>query len=137
MHAAHIASDFTCAAAGTIFGTTEVYELGFSYLSINIFIIIGMIRDMDIGGRCALDFLIKLNLTKNEVQQKYESGLQSEADESTELIFVPESVIRSWNLSDSLALQLTHHAIGGLRLYYLYLKLDPDTKFIPDIKIWP
>ena len=26
-----------CAAAGTIFGTTDVYELGFSYLSISIF----------------------------------------------------------------------------------------------------
>ena len=39
--AAHIASDFTCVyctAAGTIFGTTDVYELGFSYLSISIFI---------------------------------------------------------------------------------------------------
>ena len=38
--AAHIASDFTCvycAAAGTIFGSTDVYELGFSYLSISIF----------------------------------------------------------------------------------------------------
>ena len=33
---ANSASDFTCvhcAAAGTIFGTTDVYELGFSYLS--------------------------------------------------------------------------------------------------------
>ena len=28
-----------CAAAGTIFGTTDVYELGFSYLSISIFTI--------------------------------------------------------------------------------------------------
>ena len=26
-----------CAAAGTIFGTTDVHELGFSYLSISIF----------------------------------------------------------------------------------------------------
>ena len=33
-------SDFTCVyctAVGTIFGTTDVYELSFSYLSINIF----------------------------------------------------------------------------------------------------
>ena len=38
--AAHIASNFTCvncAASGTIFGTTVVYELGFSYLSFGIF----------------------------------------------------------------------------------------------------
>ena len=38
--AAHIASVVTCVyctAAGTIFGTTDVYELGFSYLSISIF----------------------------------------------------------------------------------------------------
>ena len=40
MDSAHITSDFTCvfcAAAGTIFGTKDVYELGFSYLSISIF----------------------------------------------------------------------------------------------------
>ena len=43
MYAAHIASDFTsvycaeCAAAGTIFETIDVYELGFSYVSISIF----------------------------------------------------------------------------------------------------
>ena len=39
---AHIASEFTCvycAAAGTIYGTTDVYELRFSYLSISIFIL--------------------------------------------------------------------------------------------------
>ena len=38
---AHIDSDFTCVyctATGTIFGTTDVYELGFSHLSISIFI---------------------------------------------------------------------------------------------------
>ena len=37
---AHIATEFTCvyyATAGTIFGTTEVYELGLSYISISIF----------------------------------------------------------------------------------------------------
>ena len=39
MYATFIASDFTCVyytAAGTIFGTTDVYELSFSYLSISI-----------------------------------------------------------------------------------------------------
>ena len=39
--AAHNTSRFTCvcsAAAGTIVGTTDVYELGFSYLSLSIFI---------------------------------------------------------------------------------------------------
>ena len=38
--AAHIAPDFTCVHctdAGTIFGTTDVYELGLTYLSISIF----------------------------------------------------------------------------------------------------
>ena len=37
---ASIALDFTCVystAAGTIFGTTDVYELGFSYISIGVF----------------------------------------------------------------------------------------------------
>ena len=42
LNAARIASDFTCVyctATGTIFGTTDIYELGFSYLSISIFIL--------------------------------------------------------------------------------------------------
>ena len=40
LSAAHIASDFTCvysAAAGTICGTTDVFELTFSYTFISIF----------------------------------------------------------------------------------------------------
>ena len=40
LHAVHIASDFTCVyctAVGTIFGTTDVFELGFSYLPVSIF----------------------------------------------------------------------------------------------------
>ena len=43
MWTAYITSDFTCvncAVTGTIFGTTDVYELGFPYLSISIFIFI-------------------------------------------------------------------------------------------------
>ena len=46
----HIASDFTCvycaATVGTFFGTTDVYELGFSYLSISIFIALNIIKDL-------------------------------------------------------------------------------------------
>ena len=76
---------------------------------------------MDLGGRCCLDFLIKVNFSKNQVQELYESGLQSEADESTELVFVPKSVIKSWTISNDLSPHLTHHAVGGLRLYHLYL----------------
>ena len=33
-------------AAGTIFGTTDVYELGFSYLSISILIALNIIKDL-------------------------------------------------------------------------------------------
>ena len=76
---------------------------------------------MDLGGRCCLDFLIEVNFSKNQVQALYESGLQSEADESTELVFVPKSVIKTWTIANDLSLQLTHHAVGGLRLYHLYL----------------
>ena len=42
---AHIASDFTCvycASAGTIFGTTDIYELCFSHLSTSIFSFCGL-----------------------------------------------------------------------------------------------
>ena len=47
---AHIASDFTCvycAVAGTIFGTTDIYQLSFSYLSINIFIVYTVTNHVD------------------------------------------------------------------------------------------
>ena len=40
LYVASIASDFTCiynTAVGTVFETTDVYELDFSYLSISIF----------------------------------------------------------------------------------------------------
>ena len=53
--AAHIASEFTCVfctAAGTIFGTTGVYELDFSYLSISIFNF-----GFSIQGRTSFSFL--------------------------------------------------------------------------------
>ena len=32
--------------------------------------LLGLIRDMDLGGRCAFDFLIPINLSKEEVQAK-------------------------------------------------------------------
>ena len=50
LRAAHIASNFVClyyATAGTIVGTTDVYELGFSYLSISIFISYHCIETID------------------------------------------------------------------------------------------
>ena len=54
---------------------------------------------------------------------RYQSGQQAEADESTALIFLEKSRIESWDIPDSLATRLTHHALGGLRLYHLYMKL--------------
>ena len=32
--------------------------------------LLGLIRDMDLGGRCAFDFLIPINLSKEEVEEK-------------------------------------------------------------------
>ena len=63
-----------------------------------------------------------MKLGKTEVLQKYKSGHQSEADESTELIFVEKSRIENWDFSDDLALNLTAHAVAGLRLLHLSLK---------------
>ena len=83
--------------------------------------LLGVVRDMDLGGRCCLDFLIQVNFSKNQVQALYESGLQPEADESTELVFVSKTVIKSWTIPNDLSPQLTNHAVGGLRLYHLYL----------------
>ena len=33
--------------------------------------LLGLIRDMDLGGRCAFDFLITINLTKEDVLKRY------------------------------------------------------------------
>ena len=33
--------------------------------------LLGLIRDMDLGGRCAFDFLIPISLTKEEVLKRY------------------------------------------------------------------
>ena len=33
--------------------------------------LLGLIRDMDLGGRCAFDFLITTNLTKEDVLKRY------------------------------------------------------------------
>ena len=33
--------------------------------------LLGLIRDMDLGGRCAFDFLITLNITKEDVLKRY------------------------------------------------------------------
>ena len=84
--------------------------------------LLGVVRDLEHGGRCALDFVIDVKLNKTEVLQKYKSGHQSEADESTELIFVEKSQVENWNFPDDLAMNLTAHAVAGLRLLHLSLK---------------
>ena len=58
---------------------------------------------------------------------RYRSGQQAEADESTALIFLGKSRIESWDIPDSLAMRLTQHALGGLRLYHLFTKLQGDS----------
>ncbi len=86
-------------------------------------LLLGLIRDMDLGGRCAFDFLIKLSLTKEQVTQKYQSGQQIEADESTKLLFVSKADIQAWTIPITIESLLTHHALGGLRLFHSYLNL--------------
>ena len=83
--------------------------------------LLGVLRDLEHGGRCALDFMINVKLNKEEVLQKYQSGHQTEADESTELIFVAKEQVYHWDFPDDLALNLTAHAVGGLRLLHLIL----------------
>jgi len=53
---------------------------------------------------------------------RYRQGHQSEADESTDLIFVELEKIRKWDFEDSFLKKLTSHCLGGLRLYHLLLK---------------
>ena len=60
LYVASIATDFTCVyytAAGTVFGTTDVYELGFSYLSICIFRYLTYLA-MQMSGSILLHFLL-------------------------------------------------------------------------------
>lgn len=85
--------------------------------------LLGLVRDMELGGRCAFDFLIKVNLTREQVLQNYQQGQQAEADESTNLIFLAKSSVETWEIPDELTLKLTHHGLAGLRLFHLYSKI--------------
>lgn len=112
-------------------------------------LLLGEIRTMTRAGRCGLDFLIRLKINKEEVQRRYLTGKQSEADESVHLIFIPINVIESWQFTDDKDLteifddnkgghtsananfnhnlnqmysEMTGHCQGGLRLLYLHLQ---------------
>lgn len=84
--------------------------------------LLGLLRDLNYGGRCTLDFLIRVNLTKKEVQERYLSGKQSEADESTGLLFIEAEKVKNWDLDQDLISDLSGHGIGGLYVYHMYLK---------------
>jgi len=83
--------------------------------------LLGVVRDLEHGGRVALDFLIDVDLSQPEVLAQYRSGNQTEADESSELIFIQKDKIKNWDLPDDLALNLTAHATAGLLLLHLVL----------------
>jgi hypothetical protein len=72
---------------------------------------------------CYLDTWAQTLKTSKWISYRYESGQQSEADESTDLILISQSDIAAWTIPDELAVKLTHHAIGGLRLYHQFLNL--------------
>ena len=85
--AGHIASDFTCvycAAAGTIFGTTDVYKFGFSYLSFGIFIgqynvkyfVLYTLLKVFQKHFCTEIFSARLIIQKNYIFNKFSSWLR-------------------------------------------------------------
>ena len=77
---------------------------------------------MERGGRLTLDFLIEVSLTKDEVLERYKTGHQAEADESTALLFASQEAIEEWNFSNNFSVKLAPHCLGSMRLYHMYLK---------------
>ncbi|RUS76914.1 hypothetical protein EGW08_015317 [Elysia chlorotica] len=60
----------------------------------------GTHRNMTSAGRPSVAFEIKCSLSKEEVLQLYTKGSQSEADESTNILFLPWSDIPSLEMSN-------------------------------------
>jgi len=88
-------------------------------------VMIGEVRDVSIAGRVAMEFVIPLKLDRKQVEDRYRSGEQSEADESTELLFLSVDKVKSWSFDSdcdqALFSSMTVHCQGGLRLFRQYL----------------
>lgn len=87
-------------------------------------LLIGEVSDLSIAGRPALDFVIHLKITKDQVESRYRSGDQAEADETTDLLFLPLEKIKNWSFEESdqeMFAAMAVHCKAGLKLFNKYL----------------
>jgi len=79
--------------------------------------LLGVVRDLSHGGRCGLEFLIRLKIDKDEVLKRYSTGQQAEAFESEKLIFEPVSRLAEEETSSKEELdKMTPMCRGGMQL---------------------
>jgi len=75
--------------------------------------LIGIVYNLDMGGRVGLEFKIEVDLTSQQIIQLYRTGDQPEADETTDVVFFDLSDCN--DLDASVYSRLTPHARGSLR----------------------
>lgn len=77
--------------------------------------LLGLIYNLEKGGRLALEFFICLDLDSEKVRDLYNKG-GAEADESTNLFFIDVEDVKSADVDAKILERFTPHATGSLEL---------------------
>jgi len=77
--------------------------------------LIGVILNLEKGGRCTLDYLIELEIDSKKVSELYKEG-GAESDESTDLLFMDVADVLAGNVDKAITSRFTPHATGSIEL---------------------
>jgi len=83
--------------------------------------LLGIIYNLEHGGRLTMDYFITLSLDSNEVFERYSKG-GKEADESTGIFFISMNDILKNEIAKEIVDRLTPHSKGSLELLKIRLK---------------
>ena len=82
--------------------------------------LLGVVYNMEHGGRLTMDYLVRLELDSQQVLEMYQEG-GVEADESTALFFVDVDDILANTLDKQITARFTPHSIGSIELLKIRL----------------
>lgn len=82
--------------------------------------LLGVVINTEKGGRLGLEFIIQVNEESGKIKQLYTEG-GPEADESTNIFFVPVIEVTENRIDATLKSRLTPHAKGSIELLKLRL----------------
>ena len=77
--------------------------------------LLGVIYNLEKGGRLALEFFICLDLASEKVRELYNKG-GAEADESTNIFFIEVKDVKNSEVDPKIVKRLTPHATGSIEL---------------------